>query len=105
MIPEQFKQNINLEILVFGFPVHVNDKFYWPEKRDVHPKDPLVSHIEFRSDSRIISDTGYRSHFFYTHGLIDTQLKDIEELVTAIAEKLSIENGYKPPIQGQMTLF
>ena len=42
MIPEQFKQNLNLEIRVFGFPVQVNYKFYWPEKRDENQKDPLV---------------------------------------------------------------
>ena len=105
MIPEQFKQNLNLEIRKHGFPVQVNYRFYWPEKRDENQQDPLVSHIEYRCESHIISETGYRSHFFFTQGLRNTQLKDIEKLVTTIAEKLSIENGYKPPTKGQMTLF
>lgn len=105
MIPEQFKENLELEIQVFGFPVQVNYRFYWPEKREENQKDPLVSHIEYRADSQIISGTGYRSHFFYTQALSGTNCKDITELVTAIAENLAIENGYKPPSQGQMTLF
>ena len=105
MIPEQFKQNLNLDIRVFGFPVQVSYKFYCPEKRGQNQKDPLVSHIVYRSDSRIISETGCRSHFFFTEVLNDTQCENIEELVTAIAEKLSIENGFSPPSHGQMTLF
>jgi len=105
MILEHFKENLNLEISVFGFPVKVNYQFYWPDKRHVNQKDPLVSHIEFYADSRIISCSGYRSHFFYTQALNDTDCRDIKELVTSIAVKLATDNGYKPSLCGQMTLF
>lgn len=105
MIPEQFKKNTSLEISVFGFPVQVNYRFYWPEKREKDQKDPLVSHVEYHSQSHVISETGYRSHFFHTQALDGTDHKTIEELVTAIGEHLAIENGYKPPTRGQMSLF
>ncbi|MGJ1525505.1 hypothetical protein ACR79H_07590 [Sphingobacterium spiritivorum] len=105
MIPEQFKQNTNLEINVFGFLVQVDYRFYWPEKKEAQHGDPLVSHIAYRADSKIVSDTGYRSHFFYTKALENTDYRSIAELVTAIAEELAIENGYDPPSRGQMTLF
>lgn len=104
MIPEQFKQNTSLEISVFGFPVQVNYKFYWPQKGN-EQSDPLVSHIEYRSDSHIISGTGYRSHFFYTESLKGTDFASIDELVTSIGEQLALDNGYDPPPRGQMTLF
>jgi len=105
MIPEQFKQNTSLEINVFGFPVQVNYSFYWPDKREKAQKDPLVSHIEYRAESYVISETGYRSHFFHTKALEGTDYKTIEELVTAIGESLALENGYNPPTRGQMRLF
>ncbi|VTP91324.1 hypothetical protein [Sphingobacterium daejeonense] len=104
MIPEHFKQNISLEIDVFGFPVQVDYKFYWPEKRE-NQKDPLISHIEYRAESYVISETGYRSHFFHTKALEETDYKTIEELVTAIGEHLALDNGYNPPTRGQMRLF
>jgi hypothetical protein len=105
MIPEQFKQNTELEITVFGCPVQVSYKFYWPEKREQDQKDPLVSHIEYRAESGIVSGTGYRSHFFFTQALDGTDYASIAELVTAIGENLAIDNGYQPPARGQMTLF
>ncbi|MGO3108143.1 hypothetical protein [Sphingobacterium sp. JB170] len=105
MIPEQFKQNTNLEIRVFDFPVQVNYRFYWPDKKAEDQKDPLISHIEYRAESGIISETGYRSHFFHTQALDGTDYASIGELVTAIGENLAIENGYKLPHRGQMTLF
>ena len=105
MIPEQFKQNTSLEISVFGFPVQVDYRFYYPEKKDAQQADPLVSHIEYRADSGIVSDTGYRSYFFYAKALENTDYRSIAELVTGIAEELAIENGYDPPSRGQMTLF
>lgn len=105
MIPEHFKQNTNLEVRIFGFPVQADYKFYWPQKRENDQKDPLVSHIEFRADSRIVSQTGYCSHFFYTQELEKTPYTSIEQLITAIGENLAIENGYSPPTRGQMTLF
>ncbi|MGO3240763.1 MAG: hypothetical protein ACTIKD_09915 [Sphingobacteriaceae bacterium] len=105
MIPEHFKQNTSLEINVFGFPVQVEYKFYWPEKREQDQKDPLVSHIEYRAESGIVSETGYRSYFFYTQALSGTDYADIRQLVTAIGENLALDNGYQPPARGQMTLF
>lgn len=105
MIPEHFKQNTSLEVKVFGFPVKVNYKFYWPDKKEENQKDPLVSHIEYRSESTVISETGYRSHFFHTQALNRTDYGSIEELVTSIGEILALQNGYKPPPRGQMTLF
>ncbi|MGJ1261128.1 hypothetical protein [Sphingobacterium spiritivorum] len=105
MIPEHFKQNTSLEISVFGFPVQMDYMFYWPEKREHDQKDPLVSHIEYRAESGIVSETGYRSHFFFTQALVGTDYKTIAELVTGIAENLAIENGYQSPARGQMTLF
>ncbi|MGJ1311702.1 hypothetical protein ACS126_06445 [Sphingobacterium lactis] len=105
MIPELFKQNTNLEIRVFDFPVQVNYRFYWPDKKAEDQKDPLISHIEYRAESGIISETGYRSHFFHTQALDGTDYASIGELVTAIGENLAIENGYNPPHRGQMTLF
>lgn len=105
MIPEHFKQNTSLEINVFGFPVQVNYKFYWPEKKEENQEDPLVSHIEYQSEHKIISETGYRSHFFHTQAFENTEYGSIEELVTSLAEHLAIQNGYQPPPRGQMTLF
>lgn len=105
MIPEQFKQNTSLEISVYGFPVQVRYRFYWPDKKEEDQADPLVSHIEYRAESGIISETGYQSHFFHTQALDGTDYTSIEELVTAIGENLAIENGYKPPPRGQTTLF
>ncbi len=105
MIPEQFKQNASLEIKVFGFSVQANYRFYWPGKKEEDQKDPLFSHIEYRAESPIISETGYRSHFFHTQMLDGTDYTSIEELVTTIGENLAIENGYKPPPRGQTTLF
>lgn len=105
MIPEHFKQNTSLEISVFGLPVQVDYKFYWLERKGQDQADPLVSHIEFRAESGIVSETGYRSHFFYTELLKSTSYSSIEELVTGIAENLAIDNGYKPPARGQMSLF
>ena len=106
MIPEHFKQTTCLDIKVFGLPVQVNYTFYWPEFKEKDQADPLVSHIEYHSDFHIISETGYRSHFFHTELLKDTAYSSIEELVTGIGESLAIENGYKPPAPGhQMSLF
>jgi hypothetical protein len=109
MIPEQFKQNTILDIEVFGFPVQVNYRFYWPgdnKKIDPAAPDPLVNHMEFHSDTKIISDTGYRSHFFHTDVLEDTAYQSIEELVTEFGKHFARENGYEPlaPAQ-QLCLF
>lgn len=109
MIPEQFKQNTTLDINVYGFPVQVNYRFYWlGNSKGIDPAepDPLVSHMEFNSDAKIISDTGYRSHFFYTQVLQDTACQTIEEFVTEIGKHLARENGYEPPgPANQMRLF
>src|SRR5690606_35177987 len=105
MIPEHFKQNTSLEINVFGFPVQVEYKFYWPEKREQDQKAHLVSHTEYRAESGIVSETGYRSYSFYTQALSGTDYADIRQLVTASSEKPALDNGYQPPARGQMTLF
>lgn len=106
MIDEHFKQNTSLGIEVFGQPVQVNFSFYWPEVKGRGQPDPLVSHIEYHSQSKIFSETGYRSHFFHTEALHDTIYTSIEELVTSIGENMAVENGYQPPTKGhQMSLF
>jgi hypothetical protein len=106
MIPEQFKQNIDLEIKVYGQDVQVAYRYCWLDKRPDSENEPLVSHMEFRSESPIISETGYRSHFFHTDVLDDTAYRDIEELVTEFGEHFARENGYEPPSIGhQYKLF
>ncbi|SDE11252.1 hypothetical protein SAMN05216464_1044 [Mucilaginibacter pineti] len=106
MIPEQFKQNTELNIEVYGHPVSVKYAFYYPEKRIDDQADPLVSHIEYRAESAIISETGYRSHFFHTEALHYCMFKSIQELVINIAEGLAREQGYQPPAPThQLRLF
>lgn len=106
MIPEQFKQNVNLDIQVFGHDVQVNYNYYWLDKPRQDGKEPLISHMEFTSDVPVISDTGYRSHFFHTELLHHTTFQTIAELVTHIGEKLSKDSGYEPPApQYQLSLF
>ncbi len=105
-IPEHFKQNTELQIEVFGYPVQVTYRYYWLGKRPTDGKEPLVSHIEFRSASNIISETGYRSHFFPTGALGHTDCQSIAELVSQVAKELALEKGYQPPEEGnQLTLF
>lgn len=109
MIPEQFKQNITLQIEVFGFPVKVNYAYYWPFGKEAtlpDEQEPLVSHMEFISDHPVISNTGYRSHFFFTKLLEETDFKNITELVTHVGELLSRDSGYEPPAPNrQLRLF
>ena len=108
MIPEQLKMNIKLDTEIFGFPVHVNYKFFYPEIKLKIDTDPLVGHIEFFSKSKIISNTGYKSHFFYIEMLNDCSFQSIEELVVKVGENLAVQNGYQPPKIGeghQMRLF
>jgi len=106
MIPEQFKQNKDLEIHVYGQRVQVSYRYYWLDKAPVPGSEPLVSHVEFHSDSPIISETGYRSHFFHTDILEATNCRDIEELVTGFGEYFARAEGYEPPAQGnQLRLF
>ncbi|WP_158993940.1 hypothetical protein [Mucilaginibacter sp. L196] len=106
MIPEQFKQNVDLEIKVYGQDVQVAYRYYWLDKHPDPEHEPLVSHMEFRSESPIISETGYRSHFFHTEVLEDTAYRDIAELVTEFGEHFARENGYEPPAIGhQYKLF
>lgn len=106
MIPEFFKENTQLNIKVFGFDVKVGYEYYWPIKKEDAKKDPLVIHIEFRSDSKVISETGYRSHFLFSESLKYCEHKSIEDLVRALGEHLALENGYEPPEpQIQLSLF
>jgi hypothetical protein len=106
MIPEQFKQNIDLEIKVFGHDVQVKYRYYWLDKHPEQGNEPLVSHMEFRSESPIISETGYRSHFFHTDVLNETAYQDIAELVTDFGEHFARAEGYEPPVIGhQFKLF
>jgi hypothetical protein len=101
MIPEQFKQNIDLEIKVYGQDVQVSYRYYWLDKMPEPGNEPLISHMEFRSESPIISETGYRSHFFHTDVLEDTAYQDIAELVTDFGEYFARAEGYVPPAIGQ----
>jgi hypothetical protein len=62
--------------------------------------------MEFHSESPIISETGYRSHFFLTGVLKDTAYQDISELVTDFGEHFARAKGYEPPALGyQYKLF
>ena len=106
MIPEQFKQNTDLEIQVYGKDVQVSYRYYWLDKRPEPGTEPLIAHMEFRSESPIISETGYRSHFFHTDVLEDTTYRDIAELVTGFGEYFARAEGYEPPAVGnQLKLF
>ncbi|MHB1179775.1 MAG: hypothetical protein ACYCZO_15775 [Daejeonella sp.] len=110
MIPDQFKINTLLKVNIFGHEVDVNYAYYWPrikeEQLKLKDEGPLVSHIEFRSDSKIISETGYRSHFFHSVLLEDTSYETVQQLVTEIGEMLAKENGYEPRSPtNQMSLF
>lgn len=110
MIPEQFKVNTLLKVNIFGYDVDVNYAYSWPRIKETQlmakDENPLVSHIEFRSDSKIISQTGYRSHFFHSALLEDTTYQTLQELVTGIGEILAKENGYEPRSPAnQMSLF
>jgi hypothetical protein len=106
MIPEQFKQNIDLEIKIYGQDVKVSYRYYWLDKKPDQGNEPLISHMEFRSESPIISETGYRSHFFHTDVLEDTAYQDITELVTDFGEHFARAEGYGPPEIGhQYKLF
>ena len=106
MIPEQFTQNIDLEIKVYGQDVQVSHRNSWLDKKPEPGNEPLISHMEFRSESPIISETGYRSHFFHTDVLEDTAYQDITELVTEFGEHFARAEGYEPPAIGhQYKLF
>lgn len=98
-IPEHFKQNLELDIVVFDQPVKVDYCFFWPEKKE-NGKDPMFAHVEFRSDSVVISETGYRSHFFHTDYLKETPYKSIDEFIQALAEHFAKEMGYEAPTKG-----
>ncbi|WP_431294521.1 hypothetical protein [Pedobacter sp. P26] len=105
MIPEIFKEDLNIDIRVFGFDVNVNYVYHWPQKRD-DGKEPMVVHLEFRSDSHVISSTGYRSHFLFSAFLTDCQYQSIAELAVSLGEHLARENGYEPPQpEQQLSLF
>jgi len=105
MIPEAFKENQCVNISVFGFDVKVDYVYHWPVRRS-DGKEPLAVHIEFHSDSKVISCTGYKSHFLLSAFLKDCGYTSIEELCTALGEYLAKENGYEPrePEQ-QLSLF
>ncbi|ARS41958.1 hypothetical protein CA265_20785 [Sphingobacteriaceae bacterium GW460-11-11-14-LB5] len=106
MIPEHFKQNIQLGIKVYGFEVQVDYHYWWPEKKSEAEQGPLKCHAEFRSDSPVISNTGYRSHFFYADLLRYSTHSTLEDLLIEIGEYLARENGYEPPSLGnQLSLF
>lgn len=103
--PEYFKQNVELEIKVFDYPVNVEYRFWWPEKKD-NGKDPMFGHVEFRSDSAILNKTGYRSHLFYTDYLKEKPYRNINEFVQALAEHFAKEMGYEPSGHGsQLRMF
>jgi len=105
MIPEIFRQDVNLDIKVFGFDVNVDDVYNWPVKRN-DEKEPTVVHLEFRSNSHIISSTGYRSHFLFCAFLKVCGFGFIEELAVSLGEHLARENGYEPPQpEQQLSLF
>ena len=105
MIPEIFKQDANLDIRVFGFDVNVDYVYNWPAKRN-DEREPNVIHLEFRSDSHIISGTGYKSHFLFSAFLKDCGYGSIEELAVSLGEHLARENGYEPPQpEQQLSLF
>lgn len=110
MIPEQFKVNTLLKVELFGHPVDVNYAYYWPrikeEKLKRADEDPLVCHIEFHSESHVISGTGYLSHFFTSVLLEDIPYQTLEELVIGVGEILARENGYEPRSpSAQLSLF
>lgn len=106
MIPEQFKQNIDLNINVDGHGMQVAYRYYWLDKTPSPGNEPLVSHMEFHSAPGVISHSGYLSHFFHTDVLKTTPYKDINELVTGIAEHF-FRNSiyYNPVIAHQLKLF
>ena len=105
LIPEVFKQNVGLDITVFDHPVKVVYCFWWPEKK-ADGKDPMFGHIEFRSDSKIISETGYRSHFFHTDYLKETSYQSISEFAQAVGEHFAKEMGHELPVRGsQLRMF
>ncbi|KRT17725.1 hypothetical protein ASU31_00050 [Pedobacter ginsenosidimutans] len=105
MIPEIFKENLNVNVRVFGFEVNVDYCYHWPSISS-DGKEPLAVHFEFRSDSKIISSTGYKSHFLFSSSLKYCEYTSIEELCTAIGEHLARENGYEPPEpEQQLSLF
>jgi hypothetical protein len=106
MIPEQFKQNVDLDIKVYGHDVQVSYRYYSLDKQPEPGNEPLVSHLEFHSESPIINETGYRSHFFHTSVLENTTYQDISALVTAFGEHFARAEGYEPPAIGhQYKLF
>lgn len=105
VIPEYFKENLELDILVFDQRVKVNYCFWWPQKKE-EGKNPMFAHVEFRSDSAIISETGSRSHFFHTDYLKETPYHSVKEFVQALAEHFANEMGYEPPVPGsQLRMF
>lgn len=105
MIPEVFKQDVNIDIRVFGFDVNVNYVYNWPVKRN-DEKEPTVVHLEFRSALPIISNSGYRSHFLFSAFLKECRYGSIEELAVSLGEYLARENGYEPPHpEQQLSLF
>ncbi|MEJ2881070.1 hypothetical protein [Pedobacter sp. GR22-6] len=92
MIPDYFKKNLELDVLVFDCPVKVNYRFWWPEPKG-DGKDPMFGHIEFRAEPGLISSTGYRSHFFHTDYLKETPYRSIAEFVVAVGEHFAREIG------------
>lgn len=106
MIPEHFKQNIQLDIRVFGFEVKVDYRYWWPEVKPESSKGPLVCHAEFRCEEPVISHTGYQSHFFYADLLKYSSHSSLEDFLIDLGENLARENGYEPPQLGnQLSLF
>jgi len=105
MIPEIFKKDLNFDIKVFGFEVNVSYVYHWPKVREDN-KEPMVVHFEFRSDSTVISSTGYRSHFLFSDFLKNCKHDSIESLAISLGEHLARENGYSPPQpEQQLRLF
>ncbi|QPH38743.1 hypothetical protein [Pedobacter endophyticus] len=105
MIPEIFREDQKVNVRVFGFEVNVDYHYHWPSRRS-EGKEPLAVHLEFRSDSKVISSTGYKSHFLFSAFLKDCGYTSIEELCTALGEHLARENGYEPPEpEQQLSLF
>ncbi len=105
MIPEIFKEDCNVDIKVFGFDVNVSYVYHWPQKK-CDGNTPTVVHFEFESDSKIISPTGYRSHFLFSSFLDNCHYQSIAELAISLGEHLAKENGYEPPRpEQQLSLF
>jgi hypothetical protein len=72
----------------------------------VNGKDPMFAHVDFRSDSQVISETGYRAHFFHTDYLKETPYQSINEFVQTLPEHFAKEMDFDTSVLGsQLQMF